>query len=108
MTGARTEPEAPSLLDVVGAVSLLISRCLGSCRCLVEGGWCGLHRLEPVVDTAQGPEMWTVELAAAALVAAGSSASSSVRRRWAEDLMVGVLDPADPEAAFRLGYRGSL
>lgn len=92
---------------MVGAVSLLISRCLGSCRCTVGAGLCGLHRLEPQVDVAQGPETWTAGTAEAALVAAGTTVAWSVRRRWAEDLVATVL-AGEPVDAFRLGERGSL
>ena len=92
---------------MVGAVSLLISRCVGSCRCTFGSGLCGLHRLEPAVDTAQGPATWTATTAEAALVAAGTTASGPVRRRWAEDLVSTVL-AGEPGDAFRLGERGSL
>ena len=88
------------------AVSLLISRCVGACRC-VGSGLCGLHRLEPAADTAQGSATWTVETAAAALVEAGTAVSRPVRRRWAADLVATVL-AGEAAPAFRLGARGAL
>ena len=111
MAGRATEVEAGGLVEpslAVRAVSMLVSRCLGSCRCLVAGGWCGLHRLEPAVDEAQGQETWTEALAEAALVVAGSQAQADVRWTWAGDFVAMVLDADDPSAAFRLGYLGAL
>lgn len=103
-----TLEEGPEPLAAVGAVSLLVSRSLGSCRCLVEGGWCGMHRLEPAVDTGQGQATWTAELADAALVAAGSRVSTDVRRKWADDLLAGLASDEPADDGFRLGLAGRL
>ena len=97
---SRAEPRAATR-----AVSMLISRCLGSCRCTVGFGLCGLHRLAPVVDEAQGAAAWKAEMAEPALVEAGTRADTRVRRRWAEDLVAAVLD-GQPGDEFRLGERG--
>ena len=66
-------------MAVVRAVSLLVSRCLGSCRCS-GSGLCGLHGVEPVVEEPQGRATWTVETCEAALVAGGHGPDSGRER----------------------------
>ena len=88
----------------VRAVSLLVSRCLGSCRCS-GSGLCGLHGVEPVVEEPQGRATWTVETCEAALVAGGTGRTAAERGAWAADLVATVLD-GDAGGGFRLGFSG--
>lgn len=72
-------------LAEIRAMSMLVSRSLGECRCYGTGS-CGMHRITPHVTTAQGQETWSIEICAAALREAGTRRSDSEVIAWAEEI----------------------
>lgn len=84
-------------LAEIRAMSMLVSRWLGECRCYGTGS-CGMHRISPQVTTAQGQETWSIDTCAEALREAGTRRSDGEVIAWAEET-IRRYRPAEEPAA---------
>ena len=89
-------------LAEVRAMSMLMSRFLGSCRCLGTGN-CGMHRIKPYISSPQGHKTWTVDTCTAALREAGTQRSDDEAVAWAEETLRHIRPAEEPVGQLAAG-----
>lgn len=90
-------------LAQIRAMSMLVSRCLGKCRCLETFPNCGMHRIPPYVSSPQGQATWTVDTCAAALREAGTERADAEVVAWAEEIVRHVRPAEEPAGQIPVG-----